>query len=371
MKVPFIDLTAGYRELKDAMDAAYWRVLESGYYVLGPELESFETEFAAYCGVKHCIGVANGLEAMALILRAYDIGPGDSVIVPANTYIATWLAVTHVGADVIPVEPDAASYNIDPRRVEAAITPNTRAILAVHLYGQLADMDALAQIARKHKLLLVEDTAQAHGAKYKGRRAGSLGDAAAFSFYPTKNLGAIGDGGAVTTNDAALADRISVLRNYGSRGKYLNELPGFNSRLDELQAAFLRVKLSRLDQWNSRRVEIARHYTRKLAAVQQVALPHVASMSEPVWHLFVVRSRSRDALQRHLQAEGIGTLIHYPVPPHRSGAYTKLAIPQDLFPITDAIAGELLSLPIWAQMNAGNVETVSQAVADFYSRKDA
>ena len=371
MSVPFVDLTASYREIKDAMDAAYRRVLESGYYVLGPELESFEAEFAAYCGVKHCVGVANGLEAMALILRAYDIGPGDSVIVPANTYIATWLAVTHVGADVIPVEPDEVSYNIDPRRVEAAITPSTRAILAVHLYGQPADMDALAQVAQKHKLLLIEDAAQAHGAKYKGRRTGSLGDAAAFSFYPTKNLGAIGDGGAVTTNDLALADRIRALRNYGSREKYLNELPGFNSRLDELQAALLRVKLSKLDQWNSRRAEIVQHYARKLAAVRQVVLPHVTSMSEPVWHLFVVRSRSRDALQRHLQAEGIGSLIHYPIPPHRSGAYAKLAIPQHEFPITEALAGELLSLPIWSQMTVKSVEAVSQVVADFFSREDA
>jgi dTDP-4-amino-4,6-dideoxygalactose transaminase len=369
LRVPFIDLTAGYRELQDEMDAAYRRVLESGHYVLGPELESFEDEFAAYCGVKHCVGVANGLEAMALILRAYDIGPGDSVIVPANTYIATWLAVTHVGADVIPVEPDEVSYNIDPRRVEAAITPNTRAILAVHLYGQPADMDALAQIALKHKLLLIEDAAQAHGAKYKGRRTGSLGDAAAFSFYPTKNLGAVGDGGAVTTNDSALADRVHLLRNYGSREKYRNELPGFNSRLDELQAAFLRVKLSKLDQWNSRRVEIAEHYAKKLAETQQVVLPHVASMTEPVWHLFVVRSGSRDALQCHLQSEGISTLIHYPIPSHRSSAYAKQVMPQNVFPVTDALAGEILSLPIWPQMTSENVETVSQAVAKFWGRE--
>jgi dTDP-4-amino-4,6-dideoxygalactose transaminase len=370
LKIPFNDLKAGYVELRDALDAAYRRVMESGYYVLGPEVESFEAEFAAYCEVKHCVGVGNGLEAITLILRACGIGQGDSVIVPANTYIATWLAVTHTGAEPIPVEPDEASYNIDPRRIESSIKPSTRAIIAVHLYGQPADVDALAPIARKHKLLLVEDAAQAHGAKYKGRRAGTLGDAAAFSFYPTKNLGAIGDGGAVTTNDPALADRVRVLRNYGSRERYLNELTGFNSRLDELQAALLRVKLSRLDQWNSRRREIAQHYARKLAAVRQVALPHVASMSEPVWHLFVVRSRSRDALQRHLQAEGIGTLIHYPIPPLRSGAYANLAIPQHLFPITEALAGELLSLPIWSQMDVANVETVAQAVSGFFSSKD-
>ena len=344
--------------------------MESGYYVLGPEVESFEAEFAAYCGAKYCVGVGNGLEAITLILRACGIGPGDSVVVPANTYIATWLAVTHAGAELIPVEPDAASYNIDPRRVESSIKPSTRAIIAVHLYGQPADMDALAQIARKRKLLIIEDAAQAHGAKYKGRCAGSLGDAAAFSFYPTKNLGAIGDAGAVTTNDRVLADRVRVLRNYGSRERYANVLLGFNSRLDELQAALLRVKLSRLDRWNSRRAEIALCYTRALAAVRQLALPHVASMSQAVWHLFVVRSRRRDALQRHLRAEGIDTLIHYPIPPHRSEAYANLPMPQDLYPITDALAGELLSLPLWAQMDLKNVETVSQTVAEFFGRED-
>lgn len=369
MKVPFNDLVADHRELKEELEAAYSRVMQSGHYVLGPEVEAFEAEFAAYCGVKHCVGVGNGLEAITLILRAYGIGPGDSVIVPANTYIATWLAVTHTGAEPIPVEPDEASYNIDPRRVESSIKPSTRAILAVHLYGQPADMDALAQIARKHKLLLIEDAAQAHGANYKGRRSGSLGDAAAFSFYPTKNLGAIGDAGAVTTNDPALADRVRVLRNYGSRERNFNELPGFNSRLDELQAALLRVKLSRLDQWNSRRREIAQNYVRRLAAVRKVALPQAASISEPVWHLFVIRSKRRDELQRYLQTEGIGTLIHYPIPPHRSGAYVNLAIAQrNLFPITDALAGELLSLPIWAQMDVKHVETVAQTVVDFFGR---
>lgn len=369
MKIPFNDLKASYAELREVLDAAYRRVIESGYYVLGPEVESFEAEFAAYCGVQHCVGVGNGLEAISLILKAYGIGSGDSVIVPANTYIATWLPVTHAGAEPIPVEPDEASYNIDPQRVEASIKPNTRAIIAVHLYGQPADMDALAQIAHERKLLLVEDAAQAHGAKYKGRRAGSLGDAGAFSFYPTKNLGAIGDGGAVTTNDQALAERVRVLRNYGSRERYLNELVGYNSRLDELQAALLRVKLSRLDEWNSRRVEIAQDYARKLAPVRQVALPHVASTSEPVWHLFVVRSGSRDALQRHLQAEGIATLIHYPIPPHRSGAYANLAISRSSYPLTEALSGQILSLPIWPQMDARNIEMVSQAVCAFFSSK--
>jgi dTDP-4-amino-4,6-dideoxygalactose transaminase len=369
LNIPFNDLKAGYTEIKQALDDAYRRVMASGHYVLGPEVESFETEFATYCNVQHCVGVGNGLEAISLILKACDVGPGDSVIVPANTYIATWLAVTHVGAEPIPVEPDEASYNIDPQCVEASIKPNTRAIIAVHLYGQCADMDALAQIARKHKLLLVEDAAQAHGAKYRGHRAGSLGDAAAFSFYPTKNLGAIGDGGAVTTNDSALADRVRVLRNYGSRERYLNELPGFNSRLDELQAALLRVKLSKLDQWNSRRAGIAQHYAPRLATVPQVILPRVALVSEPVWHLFVVRSKSRNRLQRHLKSEGIDTLIHYPIPPHRSGAYENLAISYNSFPITDALSDELLSLPLWPQMDAKDVEIVSQTICGFFRAK--
>lgn len=370
MKVPFNDLQAGYVELRDALDAAYRRVMESGCYVLGPEVESFEAEFAAYCGVKHCVGVGNGLEAIALILRAYGIGPGDSVIVPANTYIATWLAVTHAGAEPIPVEPDEASYNIDPRRIDAAVKSNTRAIIAVHLYGQPADMDALMQVAQKHKLLLIEDAAQAHGASYKKRRVGSLGHAAAFSFYPTKNLGAVGDAGAVTTNDSALADRILILRNYGSRERYVNELAGFNSRLDELQAALLRVKLSRLDDWNARRKEIVACYFRRLQIVQNLGLPWVDSNYEPVWHLLVVRSKGRDRLQRYLYAEGIGTLIHYPIPPHLSKAYANLAVARERFPITEMLSTELLSLPLWPQMGVANVEKVAQAVFDFFSSKD-
>lgn len=370
MNVPFNDLAASHRELREELDAAYCRVMESGHYILGPEVESFEAEFAAYCGVKYCVGVGNGLEAISLILRAYGIGSGDSVIVPANTYIATWLAVTHVGAEVIPVEPDEASYNIDSRRIEAAIKPNTRAILAVHLYGLPADMDALARIAEKHAILLLEDAAQAHGARYKGRRAGALGNAAAFSFYPTKNLGAVGDAGAVTTNDSALADRIRVLRNYGSRERYVNELAGFNSRLDELQAALLRAKLSRLDDWNARRKEIVACYFRRLQIVQNLGLPQVDSNFEPAWHLLVVRSKDRDRFQHHLYAEGIGTLIHYPIPPHLSKAYANLAVARERFPITEMLSTELLSLPLWPQMDVANVEKVAQAVFDFFSSKD-
>ncbi|MDP2752964.1 MAG: DegT/DnrJ/EryC1/StrS family aminotransferase, partial [Nitrospirota bacterium] len=252
MKIPFLDLRAAYLELAPELDEAYHRVMQSGWFILGAEVDAFENEFADYCDAKQCVGVGNGLEALHLILRAMDIGPGDEVIVPSNTYIATWLAVSYAGATPVAVEPDRRTFNLDSARIEAAITPRTRAIIAVHLYGQPADMDPIIEIARRHNLRVIEDAAQAHGARYKGRRAGSLGDAAGFSFYPGKNLGALGDGGAVTTDDETLAGRIRVLRNYGSSIKYHNELKGYNSRLDELQAAFLRVKLKHLDTWNAR-----------------------------------------------------------------------------------------------------------------------
>ena len=303
MNIPFLDLKAPYIELKDELDAAYRRVMESGWYILGTEVEAFEAEFAAYCESKYCIGVANGLDALHLIVRAYGIGPGDEVIVPSNTYIATWLAVTHAGATPVPVEPDVRTYNIDPAKIEQAITPKTKAIMVVHLYGQTADMDPINVIAQKHGLKVIEDCAQAHGARYKDRRTGSLGDAAGFSFYPGKNLGAIGDGGAVTTNDDILAERISVLRNYGSKVKYINDLKGYNSRLDELQAAFLRVKLSRLDEWNERRRQVAQQYLTNICA-NTLQLPYVAEKVDPVWHLFVIRTEMRQQLQDKLYVDG-------------------------------------------------------------------
>ena len=271
--VPFLDLRAAHAEVRDALDAAYRRVVGSGAYVLGAEVEAFEREFAAYCGVGHCVGVGNGLDALHLVLRAYGVGPGDEVVVPSNTFVATWLAATHAGATPVPVEPDPATYNLDPARLEAAITPRTRAIVAVHLYGQPADMDPVREVARRHGLPVVEDAAQAHGARYRGRRAGALGDAAAFSFYPGKNLGGLGDGGAVTTDDAALADRVRVLRNYGSREKYHNEVVGVNSRLDPLQAAFLRAKLPHLDAWNARRAAVAARYLDGLGGVGGAGWP--------------------------------------------------------------------------------------------------
>jgi len=343
-QILFLDLKALYLEIKDELDAAYRRVMESGWYILGQEVEAFEKEFAQYCGVKHCIGVGNGLEALHLIIRAMGIGPGDEVIVPANTYIATWLAVTYASATPVPVEPDARTFNIDPNLIEEAITPRTRAILPVHLYGQPADMAPILEIAQRHKLKVIEDAAQAHGAKYKGKRTGGLGNAAGFSFYPGKNLGAFGDGGAVTTNDDSLAERVRVLRNYGSHKKYYNECKGFNSRLDELQAAFLRVKLKKLDDWNSCRQQIAEVYLKELKGVEQIVLPYVPQWAEPVWHLFVIRSPKRDALQKHLEQNGIQTMIHYPVPPHKQQAYQEMNHLN--LHIAESIHQEVLSLPM-------------------------
>lgn len=362
MNIPFLDLKSPYLELKDELDAAYHRVMESGWYILGKEVEAFESEFATYCESKHCIGVGNGLEALHLIVRAYGIGPGDEVIVPANTYIATWLAVTHAGATPVPVEPDERTYNIDPVKIEQAITSKTKAIMAVHLYGQTADMDPINALARKRGLKVIEDCAQAHGARYKERRTGSLGDAAGFSFYPGKNLGAIGDGGAVTTNDPELAERIKSLRNYGSHFKYHNEVVGFNSRLDELQAALLRVKLTRLDEWNGRRRQVAEQYMQELHGQQMLNMPHLPEWAEPVWHLFVVRHVQRDALQKGLNEAGIGTMIHYPIPPHLQPAYNELGYATGAFPITERIANNCLSLPIGPHMSVNDLQSIVRGI---------
>ena len=365
MNIPFLDLKKPYLELKDEFDATYHRVMASGWYLLGQELEAFEAEFAEYCSVKHCIGVANGLDALHLILRAFDIGPGDEVIVPANTYIATWLAVSQCGALPVPVEPDQRTYNIDPALIEKVITPHTKAIMPVHLYGQPADMDPILDIAAQHGLKVIEDNAQAHGALYKGRRTGGLGHAAGNSFYPGKNLGAFGDGGAVTTNDDILADRIRLLRNYGSKIKYYNEEKGYNSRLDELQAAFLRVKLAKLDEWNERRRRIAAFYFEKLeegiTERSELILPLVPSWTEPVWHLFVIRHFQRDELQKKLTAAGIDTLIHYPIPPHLSGAYAESRSETPAFPnlpIAEQLAQTVLSLPMGPHLAEKDLHTV-------------
>ena len=346
MKVPFLDVGATYRELQAELDAAYRRVMVAGWYILGEEVERFEAEWAAYCGTKHCVGVANGLDALHLALRAWGIGPGDEVIVPSNTYIATWFAVSYAGATPVPVDPDEQTYNIDPVRIESAITARTKAIIPVHLYGQPADMDPIREITSRHGLEVLEDAAQAHGARYKGRRAGGLGHAAGWSFYPGKNLGAFGDGGAVTTDDSDLADRVRLLRNYGSRTKCDNEVRGFNSRLDPLHAALLRVKLRHLDEWNQRRRDVAERYTHGLNGARDLTLPEVPAWADPVWHQFVVRHPRRDLLQQHLTTEGIATLVHYPVPPHLSGAYRDLGLREGQFPVAERLAGEVLSLPM-------------------------
>jgi dTDP-4-amino-4,6-dideoxygalactose transaminase len=362
LKVPFLDFVGPYEELKAELDEAYHRFMRSAWYIMGKELEGFEQEFAAYCGSKHCVGVGNGLEALHLILRAWDIGKSDEVIVPSNTYIATWLAASYAEATPVPVEPDARTCNIDPARIEAAITPRTKAIMPVHLYGQPADMDPIMAIAQKHGLKVIEDDAQAQGARYKGRRTGSLGHAAGHSFYPGKNLGAFGDGGAITTDDPALADRVRTLRNYGSRKKYYNDLKGYNSRLDEMQAAFLRVKLKKLDEWNQRRAKIAAQFQQKLR-VAGLTLPHVPSWAEPVWHLYVVQHERRDALQQKLTEAGIGTLIHYPVPPHLSGAYADMKLPDGSFPIAEKLSRTVLSLPMGPHLTPAQAdETVQQVL---------
>lgn len=361
MTIPFLDLKSINLAHRDKLKAAFERVLDSGWYILGQEVKAFEQEFADYCGTPHAVGVSNGLDALHLILHAWGIGEGDEVIVPSNTYIATWLAATYAGATPVPVEPDETTCNIDPARIEAAITPRTRAIIAVHLYGQPADMDAIMAIADRHGLKVIEDAAQAHGALYKGRKVGSLGHAAGFSFYPGKNLGALGDAGAVTTHDAELANKVRVLANYGSHQKYHNELQGFNCRLDELQAALLRVKLPHLDAETRRRQEIAALYQQSLQDCG-LTLPTVLAATNPVWHLYVVRSAKRDELQKQLAAHGISTMIHYPIPPHLQPAYAELAYLQGDFPIAERIHQQVLSLPMGPTLDDAQVAAVIAAV---------
>ena len=363
MTIPFLDLGATYQELKADIDVAVQRVLDSGWYILGPEVEAFESEWAGYCGAAHAVGLANGLDALVLALKALDIGAGDEVIVPSNTYIATWLAVTAVGAQPVPVEPDPATHNIDPERIAAAITSATRVILPVHLYGQPADMDPILALARKYGIRVVEDGAQSHGARYRGQRVGAHSDIVCWSFYPGKNLGAFGDAGAVTTNDAGLADRIRVLRNYGSRVKYTNEERGANSRLDPLHAAVLRVKLKHLDTWTERRCAIAAIYAAGLKD-SGLILPHVPDWAEPAWHLYVVRTADRDALQQQLAKAGIGSLIHYPIPPHLQDAYADLRLSQGSLPLAEKLAGEVLSLPIGPHLSIAAAHEVVRAIVD-------
>jgi dTDP-4-amino-4,6-dideoxygalactose transaminase len=363
--IPFLDVAAGCRELRAELDAAYRRVMDAGWFVLGREVAAFESEFAAYCGVTHCIGVGNGLDALYLTLKAHGIGPGDEVIVPANTFIATWLAVTYAGATPVGVDPDSETHTLDPDKLEAAITPQTKAVIPVHLYGQPADMEPIQKIAYSHGLVLIEDAAQAHGARYRGQTAGSLGDCACFSFYPGKNLGCFGDGGAVTTDDDALADRLRQLRNYGSERKYQHNTLGVNSRLDEMQAAFLRVKLRYLDDWNQRRIHLAACYQEMLADVLGIAMQSTPAGIESVWHLFVIRHDRRDDLNAHLASAGVAAQIHYPVPPHLSGAYADGNWRGGPFPVAERLAGEVLSLPIGPHLTEYEVRQVCNALRTF------
>ena len=364
--IPFLDLKEVNQQYRDEMIEAFTKVLDSGWYVQGEEVEAFEQEFADYCGVEHCIGVANGLDALILIFRAYmEMGvlqEGDEVIVPANTYIASILAITENRLKPVLVEPDLATYNLDPILVEQAITPKTKAILAVHLYGQLADMPALKAIAEKHDLLLVEDSAQAHGASLHGVKAGAWGDASGFSFYPGKNLGALGDGGAVTTNNTNLAQMIRALGNYGSHKKYENIYKGVNSRLDEMQAALLRVKLKNLDNEIAHRRKVAKAYLEGIKH-PDITLPNVKDEEAHVWHLFVVKCESRDDLQQHLSSFGIQTLIHYPIPPHQQQAYNEWN--KASFPITECIHQEVLSLPMSPVLLATDVQRVVKVINEW------
>jgi dTDP-4-amino-4,6-dideoxygalactose transaminase len=366
MDVPFLSLRDVNARYADELKAAAARVIDSGWYVLGEELAAFEQEFAAYCGVRHAVGVGNGLDALSLILRGYKelgaIEEGDEVIVPGNTFIASFLAITENRLVPVPVEPDPTSFNLDPARVGAAIGPRTRAIMAVHLYGQLADMPALASLARRHKLLLIEDAAQAHGARRDQRKAGAFGDAAAFSFFPAKNLGALGDGGAVVTDNTALAQRIAALRNYGSDVKYRHQFQGINSRLDEMQAAMLRVKLKYLDEDIAWRRRVACRY-RDGIRHPQILVPEVVREEQHAWHLFVVRCAQRDALQQHLQSHGIQTQVHYPVPAHKQPAYPSLRHTQ--LPLTERLHDEVLSLPMGPTLCDDAVDRVIAACQSF------
>ena len=361
MTVPFLDLAAAYREIADDIDAAVARVCASGWYIGGQEVVQFEAAFAAYCGTGYCVGVGNGLDALQLALRACDIGPGDEVIVASNGYIATLLAVSNVGARPIPVEPDAATHNLDPAKIAAAITPNTKAILPTHLYGQPADLDAIRSIAQTHGLKLIDDAAQAHGARYKDAPIGSETAVTCWSFYPSKNLGALGDGGAITTDDPQLAARIRRLGNYGSSVRYVNEERGVNSRLDPLQAAVLGAKLPHLAEWNGRRRAIAHFYTEALTDTD-IVLPFCPSWAEPAWHQYVIRSDKRDRLAEHLKEAGIPTLIHYPIPPHRQTAYADLGLAEGSLPIAERLAKSVLSLPIGPHLGMDQAERVAEAV---------
>lgn len=360
--VPFIDLKRQNAALGGAVEAAVARVVESGWYLLGEELDAFEREFAEFCGTRHCVGVGSGLSALELSLRAAGVGPGDEVIVPAYTWIATWLGVSGVGATPVAVDVHPETYNIDAELAAAAIGGRTAAILPVHLRGEPADMDAVGELARRHGLLVLEDAAQAHGARHRGRRAGALGDVAAFSFYPSKNLGALGDGGAVTTDDAEIAARVRLLRNYGMRNRYEIEAAGVNSRLAELQAAVLRAKLPHLDDWNRSRAELAARYRDRLGADPALALPEPPAWADPVWHLFVIGCEDRDGRAAALRERGIATSVHYPLLPHLAPPYIDRGWSRGSFPVAEELADRCLSLPLFPELAPAQVDDAAAAL---------
>lgn len=367
MNIPFVDLQTQYQSLKPEMDAAVLAVMQRGDFVLGGAVTEFERAFAEYCGVPYCVGVDSGYSALELIVRAHDIGPGDEVIAPANTFIATTLAISNAGATPILVDCDPETYNIDVTKIDAAITPRTKAIMPVHLYGQVADMDAIVAIARKRGLYVFEDAAQAAGARYKGRRAGSLADAAGFSFYPGKNLGAYGDGGAVTTHSAEIADKVRLLRNIGQKVKYFHEVKGFNNRLDTMQAAVLKVKLPHLDEWNASRRRAAATYSDLLADLP-VVTPPTAGYAEHIFHLYVIRVANREALMDHLKSKGIASGLHYPIPIHLQPAYSELGYSRGDFPVTEAYADTIVSLPIYPELDDAKVAFVVEAIREFAAK---
>ena len=360
--IPFLSLKPVNEQYRAELDAAIQRVLDKGWYLLGQEITDFENAFAEFCGVKNCVGVGNGLDALSLIIKAYGFGPGDEIIVPSNTYIATILAISQNGCTPVLVEPDINTYNINPDLIEAAITPKTKAIMVVHLYGQAVEMEKVWAVAQKYNLKVIEDSAQAHGAMYQGRRTGSLGDASGFSFYPGKNLGCLGDGGAVTTNDDELAKRVRALRNYGSEIKYQHLFKGVNSRLDEIQAAMLSVKLKYLDQDNQKRRNVARFYRENIVN-SQIVLPQVKNEESHVWHIFAVRCARRDELQKYLSDNGIGTQIHYPIPPHKQQAYSEWNALS--LPIAEQISHEELSLPMSPVLTQQEMEYVVERINQF------
>jgi dTDP-4-amino-4,6-dideoxygalactose transaminase len=367
MQIPYLNLHPQQEAIKPALLRAAEAVIDSGWYILGKNLETFEEQYALFTGVKYCKGVANGLDALTLALRALNIGPGDEVIVPSNTYIASWLAVSNTGATPIPVEPRISTYNINPDLIEAKINSKTKAIMPVHLYGQCCEMEGILNIARKFNVAVVEDNAQAQGAKFKEVNTGSFGIVNATSFYPAKNMGALGDAGAVTSNNENLIKIISVLRNYGSEKKYHNEVQGMNSRLDEMQAAFLSVKLPHLASWNNERIVKAKHYHEQLKGVGDLILPAVARYATHVYHIFMVRTARRDALQEYLNKNGIGTLIHYPVPPHLQKAYSEFNYSKGSFPIAEIIAKTSLSLPLYPGLKNEEIDYVCDTIKKFFS----